>query len=148
MLGWYRGMILLVPFKRITADLQHPPLANSPPKLLSAQADEAIMIGRLVAAAARFTPWQSLCLTQVLVTQRLLEKQNIPGQFYLGVRRSCEFTGDPSGLSAHAWLRCGAVIVNGAAEHEHYTVVSSFSWGEPYDSVKSSLDSGERRPCG
>ncbi len=48
------------------------------------------MIGYLVAAAARYTPWQSRCLVQVLVTQRLLAKRNIPGQFYLGVRRGCE----------------------------------------------------------
>ena len=148
MLGWYRAMILLVPFKRITADLQHNPLAQTPLPLLPARRDAAIMIGRLVAAAARFTPWQSLCLTQVLVAQRLLAKQGIPGQFHLGFRRGGEFIGDPAGLSAHAWLQCGDVIVNGAAEHEHFTVVSSFSWGGPHDSLKCSLDSGGRRPCG
>lgn len=148
MLGWYRAMILLVPFKRITADLQHHPLASSPPALLPAQRDAAIMIGRLVATAARFTPWKSLCLTQVLVVQRLLAKHNIPGQFYLGVRRGCEATDDPTGLSAHAWLQCGEVIVNGAARHEHFTVVSSFRWGGPNDLLKCGLGSEGRHPCG
>ena len=148
MLGWYRAIILLVPFKRITANLKHHPFTNSPPVLLPVRRDEALVIGRIVATAARFTPWQSLCLTQVLVTQRLLAKQGIPGQFYLGVRRGGEFTGDPAGLSAHAWLQCGDVIVNGAAEYERFTVVSSFSWGGPHDSLKCSLDSGGRRPCG
>ncbi len=91
------------------------------------------MIGRLVATAARFTPWQSLCLTQVLVTQRLLAKRNIPGQFSLGVLRSRELTDDSSGLSAHAWLQCGDVIVNGVAGHERFTVVSNFSWGGQHE---------------
>jgi hypothetical protein len=128
LLGCYRASIILVPFKRITANLQHPPLANSPPALLPLQRDEAIMIGRLVATAARFTPWQSLCLTQVLVTKRLLAKRNIPGQFRLGVLRSRELADDSRGLSAHAWLQCGDVIVNGVAGHERFTVVSNFSW--------------------
>jgi hypothetical protein len=129
LLGYYRASIILVPFKRITANLQHYPRANSPPALLPLQRDEAILIGRLVATAARLTPWQSLCLTQVLVTQRLLAKRNIPGQFCLGVQRSCELPDDSSGLSAHAWLQCGDVIVNGVAGHERFAVVSIFSWG-------------------
>ena len=87
------------------------------------------MIGRLVTAASRITPWQSLCLTQVLVVQRLLARRDIPGQFYLGVRRGGELTDDPTGLSAHAWLQCGEDIVNGRAGHERFTVVSAFSWG-------------------
>lgn len=129
MLGWYRAAILLISFKRLAAKLQHHSLAMPPLALPSAQRDEAITIGYLVATAARYTPWQSLCLTQVLVAQRLLAKRNIPGQFYLGVRRGCELTDDPTALSAHAWLQCGECIVNGAAGHEQFTVVSTFSWG-------------------
>lgn len=129
MLGWYRAGILLVSFRRLTTQLQHYPLARSPRVLMQEQMYEARTIGYLVSAAAQYTPWQSLCLTQVLVTQRLLAKRNIPGQFYLGVRRGCERTDDPTGLSAHAWLQCGDVIVNGGAGHEAFTVVSSFSWG-------------------
>ena len=93
-----------------------------------AEQQEALIIGRLVTAASRITPWQSLCLTQVLVVQRLLASRNIPGQFYLGVRRGCELTDDPTGLSAHAWLQCGEDIVSGRAGHERFTVVSAFSW--------------------
>jgi hypothetical protein len=131
MLGRHRVSILLLSFKRLTRDLQHhahlAPVASLP----DGQREEALVIGRLVATAARHTPWQSLCLTQVLVTQRLLAKRNISGQFYLGVRRGCELTDDPTGLSAHAWLQCGEAIVNGKAGHEQFTVVSSFSWDSP-----------------
>ncbi len=130
MLGWYRAAILLTSFRRATAKLQHHPLSVPPQELPISQREEAKTIGYLVAAAARYTPWQSLCLVQVLVTQRLLAKRNIPGQFYLGVRRGCERTDDPTGLAAHAWLQCGDAIVNGAAGHEQYTVVSTFSWGD------------------
>jgi Transglutaminase-like superfamily len=129
LLGWYRAGIIMVPFKRLTASLQHHASAMPSPELSPAQQEEALIIGRLVAAASRATPWQSLCLTQVLVVQHLLAKRDIPGQFYLGVRRGCELTDDPTGLSAHAWLQCGGDIVNGQAGHERFTVVSTFSWG-------------------
>jgi Transglutaminase-like superfamily len=69
----------------------------------------------------------------VLVAQRLLARQHIPGQFYLGVRRGRERTDDPTGFSAHAWLQCGDVIVNGSAGHAQFTVVSTFSWGSAHD---------------
>jgi len=131
MLGWYRAAMLLVSFKRLARKLQHHPLAMPPSALPPQMRDEAVAIGRLVAAASRVTPWQSLCLTQVLVAQRLLARRNIPGQFYLGVRRGCERTDDPTGLSAHAWLQCGKDIVNGRAGHEQFTVFSTFSWGSP-----------------
>ncbi len=129
LLGWYRAATLLVPLKRLTASLQLRRIAVSPPPLHPGQRDEAAMIGYLVAAAARVTPWQSLCLTQVLVVQHLLARRGIPGEFYLGVRRGCELTDDSKGLSAHAWLRCGDQIVNGAGGHERFTVVSTFIWG-------------------
>jgi hypothetical protein len=129
MLGLYRAGILLLSFKRLTRDLQHHALPIPAAQLQSEQREEALMIGRLVAAASRCTPWQSLCLTQVLVAQRLLARRHIPGQFYLGVRRGCELTDDPTGLSAHAWLQCGDDIVNGKAGHQQFTVLSTFSWG-------------------
>ncbi len=129
MLGWIRLLILTTSFKHLARKLQHhrEPLALS--ELPPQQQRLARVIGKLVASAAKYTPWQSLCLVQVLVVQRLLERRGIAGQLNLGVRRGCEATDDPTGLSAHAWLQCGPYIVNGGAGHERFTVVSSFSWG-------------------
>ena len=129
LLGWCRAGILLRSFKRLTVHLQHhasPPLAT---RLSDVQQREARAIGRLVAAAAKYTPWKSPCLAQVLVVQRLLARCDIPGQFYLGVRRGCEATDDPTSLSAHAWVRCGEDIVNGGPIHDQFTVLSAYSWG-------------------
>jgi len=128
LLGWYRAALLAVPFKRLTARLHHHSGLVHPESLRSTQGKKAEAIGRLVAAAATITPWQSRCLVQVLVTQHLLAARGIPGQFYLGVRKGSEGGADPTGLSAHAWLQCGPAIVNGAAGHEQYIVVSAFSW--------------------
>lgn len=129
LLGYARIALLTVPFRRLAASLQHHRGAGEPPALVPEQLLLATRIGYLVEAAARFTPWRSLCLAQVLVTQRLLARRGIPGQFYLGVRVGCELTDDPSGLSAHAWLQCGDQVVNGAAGHEEFTLISTFRWG-------------------
>lgn len=136
LLAYTRAAILTVSFKRLAAPMKHHRDAIEPPRLTPEQLKHASRIGYLVAAAARYTPWQSLCLTQVLVTQRLLARRGIPGQFYLGVRRGCELTDDPTGLSAHAWLQCGDTIVNGAAGCERFTVVSTFRWGDAEGSNK------------
>lgn len=130
MLGWARAAILSVSFKRLSASLQHHRELVTPSMLSPGQLQQASCIGKLVASAASATPWQSRCLAQVLVVQRLLARRNIPGQFYLGVRKGCEDGTDPTGLAAHAWLQCGNVIVNGGNGHEEYTVVSTFSWGK------------------
>jgi hypothetical protein len=128
MLAWFRAAILCVSFKRLARTFEHHPLPSQFQALNNKQLDLATSIGKLVASAARFTPWQSRCLVQVLVTQRLLAKHNIGGQFYLGVRKGSEDGSSDGGLSAHAWLLCDKVVVNGAAGHEAFAVVSSFSW--------------------
>ena len=129
LLGWVRAAILMTSFKRLTRKLEHHPELARGTQLNGQQLVKADRIGTLVAMAARYTPWESLCLVQVLVVQRLLAQQHIPGQFYLGVRRESESNVDPNGLSAHAWLQCGEAIVSGAAGHESFTIVSTFSWG-------------------
>jgi hypothetical protein len=133
LLGWYRAAMLVRPFKRLAQSLQHHPGPVPMFSLTQSQLAQAALIGKLVAAAASVTPWQSRCLVQVLVTQRLLAARGLPGQFYLGVRRGSEDGTDPTGLAAHAWLQCGQAIVNGLAGHEQYTVVSTFSWGCAHD---------------
>jgi hypothetical protein len=130
MLGWMSAAIILVPFKRLSKSLTHHRESVEPWTLTVEQQNQAIGIGKLVATAAQYTPWQSRCLVQVLVVQRLLARRNIPGQFYLGVHKGAEGGAAPTGLSAHAWLQCGDCIVNGGAGHEAFTVVSTFSWGQ------------------
>ena len=129
LLGYTRVAIHGKSFKHLVRNLEHHSSPRPPQPVTPDQQEAARQIGTLVTAAAKYTPWQSRCLVQVLVVQRLLDQRNIPGQFYLGVRRGREQSDDPTGLSAHAWLQCGQRIVNGAAGYEQFTVVSAFSWG-------------------
>ena len=124
-LGIMRFRLLTRSFKRIVSGLdqaEHPAGAldwSDREKL------EAAAIGAAITRAANNTPWQSVCLVQTLAGQKMLLKRNIPGVLYLGTSRGdC---GDGL-LLAHAWLRCGDLLITGGAGHEHYTVLSTFSW--------------------
>ena len=87
-----------------------------------------MQIGNIVARVGGNTPWKSPCLAQVLAVQHMLAARHIPGAFYLGVRTDKDDQSETSKLDAHAWLKCGTEIVNGASGHERFTVVSSWSW--------------------
>ena len=128
LLGWMRVAIFTVSFRKLAASLAlHQEVVAAAP-LSPAQCQRAVRIGWLVASAARCTPWQSRCLIQVLVVQRLLARCAIPGQFYLGVVRENAGGAPRAGLSAHAWVQCGNVIVNGGAGHERFRVLSTYRW--------------------
>jgi len=126
LLAYMRAAILCTSFKKLTRALQHYRDVPTCSPVTSGQLEQARNIGRLVAKAARHTPWQSRCLVQVLVVQRLLAGRHIAGQFYLGVLKG-RYDGSTE-LAAHAWVHCGDVIVNGARGHEQFTIVSTFSW--------------------
>jgi len=97
-------------------------------QLNPAQRHVAHMTGWAVQTAARFTPWKSTCLVQVLAAQKILEKRGIGGVLFLGANTDKANPGIER-LSAHAWLQCGSEIVTGESGHEKYTVVTCFSWG-------------------
>ena len=73
---------------------------------------------RLVWAAQYLLPGRSTCLDLALTVQRLLEKQQIPSEVRIGVRKSAgEF-------EAHAWLEsCGQVVIGGNDVYEQYSVL-------------------------
>jgi hypothetical protein len=127
LLAWVRLQLLRKGFAHFTAGLtlhRHIPAMAC---ISDEQLEQAKELGRLVAIAARYTPWQSLCLTQVLALQKLLVQRQIAGFFSLGVRKVDGEEVVP--LNAHAWLQCGDTIVNGAAPDVSYTTLSTFSWG-------------------
>ncbi len=104
----------------------HPGQVASP-EPAPADLRRAEAVGWAVRSAARYTPWRSSCLVQVLAAQQLLRERAIPGAFYIGAVPG-DGTSGTVGLEAHAWLKCGDLFITGEAGHARYTVVSSFSW--------------------
>ncbi|MEP0203751.1 MAG: lasso peptide biosynthesis B2 protein [Halioglobus sp.] len=130
MLGWYRLLLAVRPLMCIVDSLEQHTGRCRVPDAVPFQQAEARMVGKLVASAAVVTPWQSRCLVQVLVVQRLLARRDISGVVYIGACRDGELASAATAFSAHAWLVCGDAIVSGGAGHNDFTVLASFCWGE------------------
>ena len=75
-----------------------------------------------VASAAKRMPWESKCLVQAMVAQRLLRDYGMKSTLYLGVGRDEKENGK---MVAHAWVRCGIHYVCGGTG-EGYGVVATF----------------------
>ena len=54
----------------------------------------------------------------------MLSRRGINATLYLGVAKN---ENGPEAMDAHAWLRCGGVILTGAGGVERFSAISSFS---------------------
>ena len=123
LLGVMRAAILLLHFRKITSLLG---LKQGETSALPA-ADPAVdpaAIGWSIQAAAARTHWESACLAQALTGMVMLSRRGINATLYLGVARD---ENDPGAMAAHAWLRCGELILTGAGGVERFSAISSFS---------------------
>ena len=83
---------------------------------------DVYLVSRRVARVARRVPWESKCLVQAMVAQRLLRDYGINSTLYLGVRRDED---NNSKMVAHSWVRSGPYNVCGG-NGEGYAVVAKF----------------------
>ncbi len=128
LLGLLRLAILTLPFKWLTRSLVQCSESDiSISSLNGAQREVVALVARAIPRAARFTPWESVCLPQALAAYKMLDRRGISGLFYLGLRKD---EGGSEPLEAHAWSQAGDVIVSGESGCESFTVVSVFTWGQ------------------
>ena len=119
----YRWLLLHRPFKSFSGDLGE--LSSEPLSYTYAREDMLLIyqIGQVVESIANVTPWKSECLVQAFAAKKILAKHKIPCNVFLGVCNS-EDANEP--MLAHAWVKCGEMIVTGAVGHEKFTVTSVF----------------------
>jgi hypothetical protein len=123
LLGLARLTVLILPFKWLAFSLgRH--MNESGTQISVSDLQYARLIGQAIRSAANNTPWKSVCLPRAVAAQWMLRRRRIAATLYLGVAKDDE---KPEKLAAHAWLRCGDIIVTGKAGMEHFTVVSVFS---------------------
>lgn len=77
-----------------------------------------------VGCAKRWMPWRVTCLMEAVAARMMLSRRGIPSTLYLGVMPAR----GGSAMEAHAWLRCGTMILTGASERERFTAVTTFAW--------------------
>lgn len=123
LLGIARLAILTLPFKWLAVSLgRH--MNESGTQISASDVHHARMIGQAIRSATNNTPWESVCLPQAVAAQWMLKRRNIAATLYMGVAKDEAKT---EKLAAHAWLRCGDIILIGAAGHRQFTVVAKFS---------------------
>jgi hypothetical protein len=99
---------------------------ETPETLDPAMRAQAAAVGWAVRAAASHAPWESTCLVQALAGAALLRHRRIDGTLYLGVAKDAAAA---ESMSAHAWLRCGDLVLTGGAERARFTPIASFASG-------------------
>ncbi len=123
LLGIARLLVLTIPFRWLARSIgKH--MNESGENVDPAELQFARMVGQAIRSAANYTPWKSVCLPQAVAAQWMLIRRRIPATLYLGVAKNESL---PQKLAAHAWLRCGQVILTGAPGHRQFTVVATFS---------------------
>lgn len=84
----------------------------------------ALQIKRSIAFAAKYTPWNSSCLTQAMVAKFWCQYYNIPYFLFVGFAKVSD---KPMGRDAHAWITAGPIAITGGHGLEDYHVIYSYS---------------------
>lgn len=119
--GVIRFTMNYLPFKYLKG-MMGIPKTESSYNVPSGYYHEARQIRMIVLLACKYTPWESKCLVRAMLVQYFLKRKKISTTLYLGVNKD-----DLKNMKAHAWLRCGEMIVTGEHEKAHYIQVASFS---------------------
>lgn len=88
------------------------------------QRNHAIQLRRSIALVAKYTPWNSNCLTQAMVAKFWCSYFKIPYILYIGFTKDAD---KPSGYASHAWLTAGPIAISGQHSFSSFKVVSSYA---------------------
>ena len=123
--GIAKGCIHLFAYKRLA------PYFGKPYRMMAAsiiatptQIQKARYIGDAIRLAARYTPWDSSCLTQAMVAKFWCQYYEIPYFLYIGFAKKSD---KPLGEEAHAWVTSGPVAITGGQAFNTHQVIYSYS---------------------
>ncbi|MCX7842964.1 MAG: lasso peptide biosynthesis B2 protein, partial [Clostridia bacterium] len=122
--GLSRFAILFFPFRNV-ASVMGKPMFETSQELEAGFMEKAMEIAFILKKIPRYTPWQSKCLVQALTGQLMLRRRGISSTIYLGISKD-----ENGGLLAHAWLRCGSVVITGDEFMSKYKQVACFGYSK------------------
>lgn len=89
---------------------------------IEGELDEVFQVEKAIRRVVRFLPWTTKCFARAITAKRILQRKQIPSTIYLGVAKE-----GSNKMLAHAWLRCGSIIVTGKEEMKKFTPIIYFS---------------------
>ena len=81
----------------------------------------ARLVYELMESMFRRIGWKDSCLIRALTAKKLLNRMGERCTLYMGVHKR-----EGEGMTAHAWLRCGKLIVTGGESIAAYPVTAVF----------------------
>ena len=115
---WYKFRVHHRPFSELTPKIgtlgKETPVESSP--------RNAWYVHELMEAMFRRIRWKDSCLIRALTAKKLLNRMGERCTLYMGVRKL-----EGEAMTAHAWLRCGKLIVTGGESMAGYTVTATFA---------------------
>ena len=82
---------------------------------------DAWLVREILESMFRKLKWKDSCLIRALTAKRLLNSMGYRCTLYMGVRKHAG-----EAMAAHAWLRCGKLIVTGGESMNGFTVTGIF----------------------
>lgn len=112
---------------------------SAPTDVTHGQLAAAERVGWAVRGVAARTPWTNTCLMQATAGAALLRRRRIPAELRLGVVKDAAV---PEGLTAHAWLTCGGLVLTGEEPNlDRYAVVGLYSVGSAQQPTTAGITS-------
>lgn len=115
---WYKYRVHHLPFSELAPKIGT--LGRETP--VEASPRNAWVVHELMEAMFRKIRWKDSCLIRALTAKRLLNRMGERCTLYMGV---CKREG--LAMEAHAWLRCGKLIVTGGESMAGFTVTATFA---------------------
>lgn len=112
--------ILLLPFSVYKNKLGEVN-AESSRSIDSEQISQIRKIAWAVNVVGKYSHWKNKCLAKSMTAQRMLRRRGFDSTLYLGIKKVNDNVG-----KAHAWLRCGQVIVTGGSIMHEYKEIARF----------------------
>ena len=81
----------------------------------------AWLVHELMESMFRKIKWKDSCLIRALTAKKLLNRMGERCTLYMGVRKH-----ENRPMEAHAWLRCGKLIVTGGESKAGFTITAVF----------------------
>lgn len=123
--GFARALTLSLPYKQLSAFFGHRYWVLSASTLISKdQLMQAVRIRRSISLAARYTPWNSNCLTQATIAAFWCKYYKIPYLLFIGFAKKSE---KPLGQDAHAWVTSGPIPITGGLSFHSHQVIYTYS---------------------
>ena len=117
LMAYYKNRVHRHPFSELAPKIgqlgYETPIETSP--------RNARLVHELMESMFRRIGWKDSCLIRALTAKKLLNRMGERCTLYMGV---CKREGE--GMTAHAWLRCGKLIVTGGEIKDEFTVTGVF----------------------